>query len=142
MKKVFLYLYPIEEYTKMFLFGDDSNYDKWNINIPAAKKGNELKNIRIVVPTANDNIEDYEGKQEDITWELTIIVGDYYDYSESTNPTPRTVYLCDFNYLTGINLGSSGELVGHFSHQKTTRILQNNYQVKWPINIVLKRLDK
>ncbi len=34
MNKVFLYLYPIEEYTKMFLFRDDSYYDKWNIKRP------------------------------------------------------------------------------------------------------------
>ncbi len=34
MKKVFLYLYPIEEYTKMFLFHDDFTYDKLNIQRP------------------------------------------------------------------------------------------------------------
>ncbi len=34
MKKVFLYLYPIEEYTKMFLFTDDKLYDDWNIKRP------------------------------------------------------------------------------------------------------------
>lgn len=34
MKKVFLYLYPIEEFTKMFLFHDDSLYDEWNIERP------------------------------------------------------------------------------------------------------------
>ena len=27
MKKVFLYLYPIKEFTSMFLFSDDSLYD-------------------------------------------------------------------------------------------------------------------
>lgn len=34
MNKVFLYLYPIEEYTKMFLFHDDELYDDWNIKRP------------------------------------------------------------------------------------------------------------
>ena len=34
MAKVFLYLYPIEEYTKMFLFHDDKLYDDWNIKRP------------------------------------------------------------------------------------------------------------
>lgn len=34
MKKVFLYLYPIEEYTSMFLFHDDKTYDEWNIKRP------------------------------------------------------------------------------------------------------------
>lgn len=33
MKKVFLYLYPIKEFTSMFLFSDDT-YDKWNIKRP------------------------------------------------------------------------------------------------------------
>lgn len=31
MKKVFLYLYPIKEYTSMFLFHDDKLYDEWNV---------------------------------------------------------------------------------------------------------------
>jgi len=34
MNKVFLYLYPIKEYTKMFLFQDDKLYDEWNIKRP------------------------------------------------------------------------------------------------------------
>ena len=34
MNKVFLYLYPIEEYTKMFLFHNDELYDKMNIKHP------------------------------------------------------------------------------------------------------------
>ena len=34
MNKVFLYLYPIEEYTKFFLLSDDKLYDKWNIKRP------------------------------------------------------------------------------------------------------------
>lgn len=34
MKKVFLYLYPIEEFTKMFLFHDDRLYDEWGVKRP------------------------------------------------------------------------------------------------------------
>ena len=34
MNKVFLYLYPIEEYTKMFLLHIDELYDKWHIKRP------------------------------------------------------------------------------------------------------------
>lgn len=34
INKVFLYLYPIEEYTKIFLFHDDKNYDDWNVKRP------------------------------------------------------------------------------------------------------------
>ena len=34
MNKVFLYLYPIKEYTEMFLFQDDKLYDEWNIKRP------------------------------------------------------------------------------------------------------------
>lgn len=34
MKKVFLYLYPIEEYTKMFVLPDDKLYDEWNVKRP------------------------------------------------------------------------------------------------------------
>lgn len=31
MRKIFLYLYPIKEYTSMFLFHDDKLYDEWNV---------------------------------------------------------------------------------------------------------------
>lgn len=34
MKKVFLYLYPIKEFTNMFLFHNDKLYDEWNIDRP------------------------------------------------------------------------------------------------------------
>lgn len=34
MKKVFLYLYPIKEYTSMFLYHDDKLYDEWNVKRP------------------------------------------------------------------------------------------------------------
>ncbi|MBQ9019100.1 MAG: hypothetical protein IJ097_02150 [Bacilli bacterium] len=34
MKKVFLYLYPIEEFTKMFLFHDDRLYDELGVKRP------------------------------------------------------------------------------------------------------------
>lgn len=34
MNKVFLYLYPIEEYTKIFLFTNDEMYDVRNIKRP------------------------------------------------------------------------------------------------------------
>lgn len=34
MQKVFLYLYPIKEFTNMFLFHDDKLYDEWNVPRP------------------------------------------------------------------------------------------------------------
>ena len=34
MQKVFLYLYPIKEFTNMFLFHDDKSYDEWNVPRP------------------------------------------------------------------------------------------------------------
>lgn len=34
LKKIFLYLYPIEEYTKMFLFQNDKLYDDCNVKRP------------------------------------------------------------------------------------------------------------
>ena len=34
MKKVFLYLYPIKEFTNMFLLSDDKLYDEWNVGRP------------------------------------------------------------------------------------------------------------
>lgn len=34
MKKIFLYLFPIKEYTSFFLFHDDSLYDEWHVERP------------------------------------------------------------------------------------------------------------
>lgn len=34
MQKIFLYLFPIKEYTSFFLFHDDALYDKWHIERP------------------------------------------------------------------------------------------------------------
>lgn len=34
MHRVFLYLYPIKEYTDMFLFHEDKLYDEWNVDRP------------------------------------------------------------------------------------------------------------
>lgn len=34
MRKIFLYLYPIKEFTNIFLFHDDRLYDEWNIERP------------------------------------------------------------------------------------------------------------
>lgn len=74
MKKVFLYLYPIEEYTKMFLFSDDKLYDEWNVKRPLPilneciqkryrDKGYQVvfalypdKNIFGVIPKENDKV--------------------------------------------------------------------------------------
>ena len=40
-------------------------------------------------------------------WDLcSILVGDYYDYSESSNPTPRTIYLSNFEYPKKFKLNS------------------------------------
>ncbi len=34
MKKIFIYMYPIEEYASFFLFNDDELYDKWKVKRP------------------------------------------------------------------------------------------------------------
>ena len=34
MRKVFLYLYPIKEFTNMFLFHNDRLYDEWHVDRP------------------------------------------------------------------------------------------------------------
>lgn len=34
MKKIFLYLFPIKEYTSFFSFHDDALYDKWHVERP------------------------------------------------------------------------------------------------------------
>lgn len=73
MKKIFLYLYPIEEYTKMFLY-DDKTYSEWKVKNPLLvlnecitkryrEKGYQVvfalypdKKIYGVVPTEKDKI--------------------------------------------------------------------------------------
>jgi len=71
MKKVFLYLYPIKEYTSMFLFHDDNLYDKWKVKRPLPilnecieKRYRDLKNVNLAY-IVEDGQKIYIPKKED-----------------------------------------------------------------------------
>ena len=92
MNKVFLYLYPIEEYTKMFLFHNDKKYDERNIKRPlpilneCIQKRYRDKNYQVVFALYPDkNIFGIIPKKEDkiILTDITFDEASAY-YSDGT----------------------------------------------------------
>ena len=81
-------------------------YEKWHINVPKGIKGDALKNLRVQVATTA--IEEYDGQQDDISNGREVLVYNYYDYSASENPTPKQIYLGDYNMISSINLADDG----------------------------------
>lgn len=92
-------------------------YEKWHIKIPKGIKGDALKNLRVQVATAA--IEEYAGQQDDISNGREVLVYNYYDYSASDNPTPKQIYLGDYNMISSINLADDGTLTIDYTHDNT-----------------------
>ena len=47
------------------------------------------------------------------------MVYNYYDYSASENPTPKQIYLGDYNMISSINLADDGTLTIDYTHDDT-----------------------
>ena len=132
-------------------------YDEWNINIPRAKKGNEIKNIRPFnwadANSIND-VEYYDGRIDDFSVKNNaprwIWVGDYYDYSQTETPVPKTIYLGDYIVPEKIEILNNGRIETTYSHNIKTDginnpslVIKNNQEitknsiVKWPTDIYI-----
>lgn len=111
-------------------------YEKWHINIPKGIKGDALKNLRVQVATTA--IEEYDGQQDDISNGRKILVYNYYDYSASENPTPKQIYLGDYNMISSINLADDGTLTIDYTHDDTITYTK---KIKWINSITLNRND-
>lgn len=107
-------------------------YEKWHINVPKGIKGDALKNLRVQVATTA--IEEYDGQQDDISNGREVLVYNYYDYSASENPTPKQIYLGDYNMISSINLADDGTLTIDYTHDDTITYTK---KIKWIDNVTL-----
>lgn len=107
---------------------NDNNkfYHNWNIKIPIARKGDSIRNLRIItVNTAADNANvNYEfyapgsinqqndKKLADVDTHNTILVCDIVKYNSSNEEEAIiTYYISDFNIIKNINITPQGYLV-------------------------------
>ena len=107
-------------------------YEKWHINVPKGIKGDALKNLRVQVATTA--IEEYDGQQDDISNGREVLVYNYYDYSASENPTPKQIYLGDYNMISSINLADDGTLTIDYTHDDTVTYTK---KIKWINSVTL-----
>ena len=101
-------------------------YSHWSVRIPKGIKGDALKNFRVV--EANDAIQDYEGKTDDINNHRKILVYDYYCYDTKENGEPKTLYLGDFNMIDTIDLADDGTFTITYTHDNTVTYTK---KIKW-----------
>lgn len=101
-------------------------YSHWSVRIPRGIKGDALKNFRVI--EANDAIQDYEGKADDINSHRKILVYDYYCYDAKENGEPKTLYLGDFNMIDTIDLADDGTFTINYTHNDTVTYTK---KIKW-----------
>ena len=107
-------------------------YEKWHIKIPKGIKGDALKNLRVQVATTA--IEEYDGQQDDISNGREVLVYNYYDYGASDSPTPKQIYLGDYNMISSINLANDGTLTIDYTHNDTVTYTK---KIKWIDSVTL-----
>lgn len=110
-------------------------YTHWDLGLPKGIKGDTLRNLRVITPTATDTIYSasaitidgttgetklgnagYAGLDDDIENKRQIVVFDYFVYDKLRNPTPVTIYLGDFNIIQDIKVKDDGTLVVDYTH--------------------------
>ena len=137
-------------------------YEKWNFSIPHGIKGDTLKNFRVIVPQEGDLIYSlnpssnpdeesssdeepnsdeeievdtiYPGFQDDVEYERSILVYDYYNYDDIENPQKKTYYIGDYNQITDFTIEEDGTITIAFSHNNT---ITYDKLIKWIDNITL-----
>lgn len=133
--------------------GEHPFYQMWDFGIPKGVKGDALRNLRVITPTAGMTIYDpsaitvnpqtggislgaagYTGQQDDITDGRKILVYDLYWYDNQLNPDPVMVYLGDFNKIDEITLADDGTLTIDYSHDDNTVFSR---KIKWITDAVL-----
>lgn len=94
---------------------DHPFYEKWKVHIPKGVKGNTMNNLRVI--TASDsNVEDYNGKEDDVTNARDIVVYDEINYDNNEHGDVRTIYIGDYNMIENISMDSEGHITIHYTH--------------------------
>lgn len=119
-----------DAYTKPTITRTDDQahpfYEKWNIKIPKGIKGDALKNLRVMV--ADNTIQDYTGREDDINNKRKVLVYDYYDYTSSGSPTKKITYLGDYNIIKNVTLADNGTLTFSYEHENDKAFSK---KIKW-----------
>lgn len=89
-------------------------FENWNFSIPKGIKGDTFKDFRVIA--AADIIEDYSGKEDDITNNREVLVYDYYHYDKEEGGEPATIYLGDYNMIDEITVDDEGTVTIDYSH--------------------------
>lgn len=118
MRKVFLYLYPIEEFTKMFLFYDDNLCEELGVEKPLSilndtiNKRYREKGYQIVYALYPDKeIYGIEKKDEDIIIHTDILFSEVSAYDENGNKKINFIPKYPNERLLLEQLGSIDDLV-------------------------------
>lgn len=130
-------------------------YSSWDIGIPKGIKGDTMRALRVITPTAanRNNIyapsaitvnsvtgavtignAGYDGLDDDITNARKILVYDFYYFDNQLNPDPVLIYLGDFNKIDNISLADDGTLTIDYSHDDNTVFSR---KIKWITDTVL-----
>lgn len=114
--------------------GSHPYYENYLFDIAHGIKGDTLRRLRVITPTAQDVIyaesaitirpdgsaaigqPGYAGQQDDIDNQRQIIVYNYYVYDKELNPEPIVVYLADYNQEKGIQVQDDGTVIFSQTH--------------------------
>ena len=119
-------------------------YEKWNISVPKGIKGDTFKNFRIVNASSVDKVENYPNQNEDRKGKTTssidsnkqrqILVYDYYSYDREASGEPKSLYLGDYNMISGVQLDDNGTLHISYNHNDDTVY---NKKIQWIDSVIL-----
>lgn len=120
---------------------DHPYYEKWDLGLPKGVKGDTLRNLRVITPTAGNKNQiyaadaiiidqktglttlgapGYTGIDDDIEGKRTILVFDYYVYDKKRNPQPVMIYLGDYNNIDKVQVADDGTLTLGYTHNDDT----------------------
>lgn len=126
--------------------GTHPYYEEWTLHVSKGIKGDTLRNMRVIVPTASDVIYSinaftvhqdgtvsvdspgYDGQADDIANGRAIVVYDFYVYDQYKNPAPYTIYFGDYNQANGITIDDDGTITFAQTHDDDTIFSR---KIKW-----------
>lgn len=112
--------------------GEHPYWEKWHISIPKGIKGESYNNFRVMI--ADDTIQDYPNKTDDINNQREVLVCDYYNYDKDESGEPVTIYLGNYNMITDISISDDGTITIHYTHDNDQDL---DTKIKWIDNITM-----
>ena len=106
-------------------------YQKWNFSIPRGFKGDSFRNFRVEV--ANEEIEDYPNKTNDIEKGNQVYVCDFIIETENGEEVKK-IYVGNYNVIKDINVSESGIITINYTNSEPEIINEEN-PIKYIDNI-------